>query len=126
MRNLVKMFSVTCAAILLWSVLGIAKADLIPLRQGTVVSTTETERFSYISAKDEQGKEFWILTTLCILAEGAKIEVLAGAHYDSVQALGLDKMIEDVYTAQLIRVNGKEIKGFGTHGLPDGCITVKR
>lgn len=126
MERLVKLLLLACVMVSVLAGPAIVGADMVPLREGTVVSTTETETVSYVLAKDASGKEFWVLTTQCIIADGAKIEVLAGGRYDNIKIEKLGKVVEDVYTAQLIRVAGKEIKGFGTHALPSGCINLRR
>ncbi len=103
-----------------------ARADMVPIRQGTVVSTTGTDGASYIQVKDDAGKEFWVITSKCIVAEGAKLEVMAGGKYEGIKNESLDKVFDEAYTAQLIRVNGKEIAGFSAHGLPAGCIIIRK
>ena len=102
-----------------------ASAGLIPLRSGTVVSKADAGVLTYIKAVDAAGKEFWILTSICTIGEQGKIDVLAGAHYDKLKSEQLNTVLEDVYTAQLLRIGGLEVTGFGAHGLPAGCVLLK-
>lgn len=110
--------------VLLFSTLP-APAKVVPLRTGEVVSTKDAKAYTYIKAVDGEGKEFWVLTAICVVGEGGQIEVIAGTHYDEIKSENLDTVFKDVYTAQLIRVNGKEINGFGGHDLPAGCVTLR-
>ena len=102
-----------------------AAAEIIPLRSGTVVSKADAGAMTFIKAADAAGKEFWILTSICTIGESGKIDVLAGAHYDKLKSTQLDSVLEDVYVAQLLRVGDLEVRGFGAHGLPDGCVMLK-
>lgn len=101
-----------------------AGAEIVPLRSGKVVSSEKAKAFSYIKAVDKSGEEFWVLTAICTVSKGGEIEVLSGTRYDEVRSESPDFTFKDVYSAHLIRVNGEEIRGFGAHGLPDGCITL--
>ena len=102
-----------------------AEAGLVPLRSGTVVSKADAGTYTFIKAVDDAGKEFWILTSICTIGEQGRIEVLAGAHYDKLKSEHLDAVLEDVYTAQLLRIGDQEVTGFGAHGLPTGCVLLK-
>jgi len=102
-----------------------ASAEIVPLRSGTVISKADTGVFSYIKAVDDQGKEFWVLTSICTIGEKGRIAVLAGAHYDQVRLQEPDMVLKDVYTAQLMKVGDVEVPGFGAHGLPKGCVTLR-
>ena len=101
-----------------------AEAKIVPLRSGKVVSTHDTKASTFIEAVDPEGKTFWVLASICVVGQGGTVDVLAGAHYDEVKSEDLGKTIKDVYTAQLLQINGQEIKGLGAHGLPAGCVTV--
>ncbi len=102
-----------------------AQAAIVPLRSGTVISKTDVGTFTAIKVMDDAGKKFWILTTLCVVGENARIDVLAGAHYDKVASDLMATVLEDVYTAQLLKIGDLEVKGFGTHELPAGCVTLR-
>lgn len=102
-----------------------AEAGLLPLRTGTVVSKTDSGAFTFIKAVDEAGKEFWILTSICTIGEKGNIEVLAGAHYDKLKSDQLNTILDDVYTAQLLKIGDREVSGFGAHGLPAGCVMLE-
>lgn len=102
-----------------------AHAEILPLRSGTVVSKSDAGAFTYIKAVDDAGKEFWILTSICTVGEKGRIHVMAGAHYDKIKTEHLGTVLEDVYTAQLIKVGDLEVTGFGAHGLPPGCVMLK-
>ena len=102
-----------------------AGAGIVPLRSGTVISKTDAGVYTYIKAVDAAGKEFWVLTSICTVGEKGKIAVLAGAHYDKVKSDHLGVVLEDVYTAQLLKIGELEVTGFGAHGLPQGCVTLR-
>lgn len=102
-----------------------AEAGIIPLRSGTVVEKIDTDFLSYIKAVDTEGKEFWIMTTICTIGTKGQIDILAGAHYDQIKSEHLKTVLYDVYTAQLIKIGDLEIKGFDAHGLPAGCVMLK-
>jgi hypothetical protein len=102
-----------------------ASAEIVPLRSGSVVSAVDSGPYSFIEAVDAAGKNFWIITTVCTVGEKGKVAVLAGAHYDKIKSEHLGKVIEDVYTSQLLRVGDLEIPGFAAHGLPAGCVTLR-
>ena len=120
-----KTLTALCLAIALVMTLSVAAfATLIPLRSGTVVSRVDAGAVSYIKAMDGKEQTFWVVTSICTVGEGGKIEVLAGAHYEKLRNDSIDQTFEDVYTAQLIRINGQDVKGFGAHGLPEGCIVA--
>jgi hypothetical protein len=99
------------------------QAMILPLRSGTVVSKMDSGAFTYIKAVDDAGKEFWILTSICTVGEKGKIAVLAGTHYDKLKTEH-QGLIEDVYTAQLLKIGNLEVTGFGAHGLPAGCVML--
>jgi len=101
------------------------EAGIIPLRSGTVVSKVDTGALSYIKAVDDAGKPFWILTSLCTIGENGRIDVLTGTHYDKVASDHLSTVLEDVYTAELLKIGDLEIKGLGALGLPAGCVMLK-
>lgn len=102
-----------------------AQAAIIPLRSGTVISKTDAGGFTYIKAIDDAGKKFWILTTLCVVGEQGRVDVLTGTHYEKVISDHLDVTLEDVYTAQLLKIGDVEVAGFGAHGLPAGCVVLQ-
>ena len=102
-----------------------APAAIIPLRSGTVLSKSDAGGFTYIKAVDDAGKKFWVLTTLCIVGEQGKIAVLTGTHYEKVISDHLEVTLEDVYTAQLLKIGDVEVVGFGAHGLPAGCVVLQ-
>jgi hypothetical protein len=103
---------------------GTAFATMLPLRGGTVLASTKTPIATYIQAKDDQGKEFWIVTAACTVGQGGKVDVMVGSHYDRIESKTLNKVLDDAYIAQVIRVQGEELKGFSAHGLPEGCIDL--
>jgi hypothetical protein len=100
------------------------RAAIVPLRSGTVVSKMDAGTFTYIKAVDDAGKEFWVLTSICTVGEKGKIAILAGTHYDRLKTEH-QGTIEDVYTAQLLKIGDLEVTGFGAHGLPAGCVQLE-
>ena len=102
-----------------------AEAGILPLRSGTVISKTNAGAFTYIKAVDGAGKEFWILTSICTVGEKGRIDILAGAHYDQIKSEHLNTVLDDVYTAELLKIGDLEVTGFGAHGLPAGCVTLR-
>ena len=101
------------------------EAGIVPLRSGTVVSKVETGALSYIKAVDDAEEPFWILTSLCTIGENGRIDVLAGTRYDKVASDHLGSVLEDVYTAELLKIGDLEVKGFGAFGLPAGCVMLR-
>jgi len=101
------------------------EAGIIPLRSGTVVSKLDTGALSYLKAVDDAGKPFWIVTTLCTIGEKGRVDVLTGTRYDKVASDHLGSVLEDVYTAELLKIGDLEVKGFGSPGLPDGCVVLR-
>ena len=101
-----------------------AQTTVMPLRSGIVVAKMDADVFTYIKAIDDAGKEFWVLTSICTIGDKGKIAVLAGAHYDKLKTEH-QGIIEDVYAAQLLKIGGLEITGFGAHGLPAGCVQLE-
>jgi hypothetical protein len=51
--------------------------------------------------------------------------VLTGTHYERVASDHLDAVLEDVYTAELLKIGDLEVKGFGSPGLPAGCVVLR-
>lgn len=100
-------------------------AGIIPLRSGTVVAKTDAGAMTYLKAVDEDGNTFWVVTSICTVGEKGKIDVLTGTHYEKIKSVDLDRVIEDVYTAQLLMIGDQEVTGFGAHGLPAGCVLLK-
>jgi hypothetical protein len=101
------------------------EAGIIPLRSGTVVSKVDTGALSYLKAVDDEGRPFWIVTTLCTIGEKGRVDVLTGTRYDKVASDHLGSVLEDVYTAELLKIGDLEVKGFGSPGLPDGCVMLR-
>ncbi|HEY5998532.1 MAG TPA: hypothetical protein VI078_04425 [bacterium] len=101
------------------------QATIVPMRAGTVVSTTRSGIFTYIKAVDAEGKTFWVLTSLCTVGEGGKIEVLSGTRHDKVKSEHLGMVLEDLYAAQLLKIGDLEVEGLGAHALPEGCVTLR-
>jgi hypothetical protein len=102
-----------------------AEAGTTPLRSGTVVSKVDTGGVSYLKAVDDAGAPFWILTSLCTIGESGRVDVLTGTRYERVASDHLDAVLEDVYTAELLKIDDLEVKGFGSPGLPAGCVVLR-
>lgn len=100
-------------------------AEKAPLRSGKVLSTQSASAITYIQARDEAGKEFWIMTATCTVGKGGEIQVLSGYHFDRIRSEALGKTMNDVYSAYLIKVNGQVIRGLSAHGLPRGCVDLE-
>ena len=113
------------AALILLSFSSDLTAESDPLRSGKVLSTKSVNAITYIRARDEAGKDFWIMTATCTVGKGGKIEVISGFHFDRIRSETLGKTMKDVYSAYLIRVNGQVIKGLSAHGLPRGCVDLE-
>lgn len=100
------------------------RTEMQPLRSGTVVTKMDLGNFSYIKAVDGEGKEFWVLLSICTIGAGGKIDVLAGARHDKV--LTQDQVVmEDVYVGERVRIGDVVVTGFGPHKLPDGCVLME-
>lgn len=100
-------------------------AEAVPLRSGKVLSTQSANTITYIRARDETGKEFWIMTATCTVGKGGEIQVLSGYHFDRIRSETLGTTMNDVYSAYLVKVNGQVIKGLSAHGLPRGCVNLE-
>jgi hypothetical protein len=96
-----------------------------PLRQGEVVSTHDIGAVTFILARDDEDRNFWVMTNICTIGTGGKIEVLRGTHYSRIRSEDLGRTLNDVYSAQLILINGREVKGFGGEGLPANCVDLR-
>lgn len=103
-----------------------AEASLVPLRAGTVVSASENGAWTLVQARDEGGKAFWVYIGVCAVGEGGKIEVLQGRRYDKLKSTfgGADKILKDAYVADLVRINGKDVRSISAHGMPEGCLLL--
>ena len=95
------------------------------LREGTVVSTRDVGAVTFILAQDDEEKSFWVMTNLCTVGEGGRVEVLEGTHYPKIRSEDFGRTLNDVYTAQLVRINGREVKGFGNEKLPANCVDLR-
>lgn len=95
-----------------------------PLRSGTVITKMDVEDFTYIKAVDAEGKQFWVLVSICTIGAGGKIEVLSGTRQSRMQTK--DQVImEDVYLGERVRIGDAEVTGYGPGKLPDGCVLME-
>lgn len=101
-----------------------ARTETQPLRSGTVVTKMDLGNFSYIKAVDGEGKEFWVLLSICTIGAGGKIDVLAGDRHDKVRTQD-QVVMEDVYIGERVRIGDVVVTGFGPHKLPDGCVLME-
>ena len=101
------------------------KVEIEAMREGTVVSTRDVGAVTFILAQDDEEKSFWVMTNLCTVGEGGRVEVLEGTHYPKIRSEDLGRTLNDVYTAQLVRINGREVKGFGNEDLPANCLDLR-
>jgi hypothetical protein len=111
-------------AVLLGGIVAVSSAKIIPLRSGSMSEKKDAGIYSYIKAIDQADKEFWIVTTTCIIGKGGKVEVLVGEHHDKIKSEVLGEVFQDVYVAQLLRINNLEVEGLSAHGVPEGCISL--
>ena len=95
-----------------------------PLRSGTVVTKMDVGDFTYVKAVDGAGKEFWVLINICTIGAGGRIDVLAGTRYERMRTKD-QVVMEDVYAGERVRIGDVEVTGFGSHGLPDGCVVME-
>lgn len=96
-----------------------------PMRSGKVLSAVHEGVWTLIQAEDDQGKEFWVWTTPCVIGEGGRVEVLTGSHHEKIKSEKFDRVFEDCYIAWTLRINGKELQGMRAHGMPEGCVVVR-
>jgi len=101
------------------------RVDVDALRAGEVVSTRDIGAVTFVLAKDNEGRSFWVMTNLCTIGEGGRIEVLEGTRYPKIRSEDLGRTLNDVYSARLIRIDGRKIKGFGNEDLPANCIDLR-
>ena len=96
-----------------------------PLREGVVVETHDIGAVTFILAQDDENRNFWVITNICTVGMGGKIKVLRGTHYSRIRSEDLGRTLNDAYSAQLILINGREIKGFDNEGLPANCVDLR-
>jgi len=96
-----------------------------PLRGGVVVETHDIGAVTFILAQDDENRNFWVMTNVCTVGKGGRIEVLRGTHYSRIRSEDLGRTLNDVYSAQLVLINGREVKGFGSEGLPANCVDLR-
>lgn len=91
-------------------------------RRGTITDVAFEGLYTFITAKDEGGNTFYVVTEVCKAEPDSKVEVIRADHYKKMNLPPLGGVTEDVYLARLIKLDGREVIAATQEGLvPQGC-----
>lgn len=93
--------------------------DTPSIRSGKIVSVYESKVFTFLEARDEAGKLFWIGAPRCQAKVGDDVQVLDAKHENSIESTNLNRKLNDFYGANVVRLNGRVVTHPATHGLPN-------
>jgi len=97
------------------------------IRRGAVGSVVVSGLHVYITAADADGEPFHVVSETCAARAGDRIEVVEADHYDSMNIPPLGGAVRDVYLAQLLRLNNREVIASRSKGvIPQGCSILER
>ncbi|PLX41944.1 MAG: hypothetical protein C0609_10690 [Deltaproteobacteria bacterium] len=92
------------------------------LRSGAVVDVAFEGLYTYITAKDDAGKTFFVVTEICKVTPDARLDVIRADQIAKMNIPPLGGEVSDVYLAQLIKLDGREVIGTTNEGfIPQGC-----